>query len=859
MLLSRKRRWMVAAAVIVLLLFLLRPGASRLKSRIAGSITAAVQRRVEIGDVHIRLLPRPGFDLDNVMVYDDPSFGAEPMLRASEVTADLRLISLFHGRLEIARLDLTEPSLNLVHGVNGRWNLEALLERSARSSLAPTGKAGAEIRPGFPYIEGSSGRINFKIGQEKKAYALTNADFALWQDSENAWGMRLKAQPFRSDMNLSDTGTLRVDGTWQRAASVHEIPLQFSLEWNRPQLGQLTKLLTGADKGWRGTVQFQATLTGLPAQLQLSADAFIQDFRRYDITSGDPLRLTAHCDSQYSAADHEFHQLFCHGPVGAGYVTLHGDLGLPGSHRYDLDLMAQNVPAGSLAALAERAKKSIPEDLTAEGALAGSLAIRRNGPGNQMQLLGSGEIAGLRLASASNKAEFEPVSVPFVMTSGRLPTIAESSKPRRTSEDPAVPNGGPFLEFGPFPVAMGRASAPTVQGWINFSGYNVSLKGEVEVARAMRVARLFGIPALTAAVEGTAQADLQLAGLWTGWASPSASPPRFNGTARLRNVRVNVRGTDGPLEINSADLQLLPDAVRLARLNASAAHALWTGSLELLRGCGTPSDCAVHFSLSTNETRLGELAQWVHPQPRKQPWYRILTPETQKSDTTLFASVHASGYVVANRFWIRSLPATRVSANVTLSDGKLRASDLRTDFLGGTHRGEWELDFRARPTVYTGRGSLNGISLARLANTMDDPGISGLASGSYEIKASETPSKNFWQSAEGSLQMEMRDGVLPHVSLENDGGPIRVNRLQAQMLLHDGKLEIKRAELQSKGTEFEVSGTASLDRELDLRLARSPMINTVGSEARGYTITGTVAEPKVVPVSSFETKAELKP
>src|SRR5580700_3839012 len=97
------------------MLFLLRPGASRLKSRFVLSISSAVGRSVDIGSVHIRLLPRPGFDLNDLVVYDDPAFGAEPMLRASEVTASLRLMSLIRGRIEIARLDLTEPSLNLVH------------------------------------------------------------------------------------------------------------------------------------------------------------------------------------------------------------------------------------------------------------------------------------------------------------------------------------------------------------------------------------------------------------------------------------------------------------------------------------------------------------------------------------------------------------------------------------------------------------------------------------------------------------------------------------------------------------------------------------------------------------------------
>ena len=152
--LSSKRRVAAAAALILLALFLLRPGASRLKSRIISSISAGVGRPVDLGSVHIRLLPRPGFDLENLVVYDDPAFGAEPILRASEVTADLRLTSLIRGRMEIARLDLTEPSLNLVHSENGRWNLEALLERTAQIPLAPTGKAKIGAAPGISLYRG---------------------------------------------------------------------------------------------------------------------------------------------------------------------------------------------------------------------------------------------------------------------------------------------------------------------------------------------------------------------------------------------------------------------------------------------------------------------------------------------------------------------------------------------------------------------------------------------------------------------------------------------------------------------------------------------------------------------------------
>src|SRR3984957_7277505 len=691
-----KRRVLAASAVILLVLFLLRPGASRLKFRIASSISSAVGRPVEIGSVHLRLLPRPGFGLENLGVYDDPAFGAEPMLRASEVTADLRLTSLVRGRMEIARLDLTEPSLNLVHGANGRWNLEALLERTAHNPLAPTAKAKTEPRPGFPYIEATSARINFKSGPEKKPYALTSADFSLWQESENSWGVRLKAQPFRTDLNLNDTGTLQVNGIWQRAAVLRDTPLQFSLEWSRAQLGQLTKFFTDNDQGWRGGAQVDLQLSGTPGKLQESAHTVIKDFRRYDISSGQPLRLATHCDAEFSSMNQEFHDVMCTAPVGSGLATLKGDMNLSGSGSYGLVLMAKNVPASAVVALALRAKKNLPEDLAAEGVVGGDFTIQRDAAPAPVRVAGRGEVSQFRLTSVARQGRIGPGTIPFVLTT-REAAANGASKPGQHK----IVTGTRFLdgeriEFGPFPLgahasatsgmpAVARALPPTASGWLTRSGYNFSVIGEGEIATALRVTRMFGIPALQAAVQGTAQVNLHVTGPWTGPGNGTASgfpTPQATGSARLRNVRVTLRGAGGPVDISSADLQLLPDSVRVDKLNARAAGTLWTGALQMPRGCGTPGACEVHFNLNANQIGLSEVSEWVKPPPEERPWYRVLEPSAQ-SGTPFLANLRASGRVNADRLVVRAFEALHVSADASLNSGRLQVANLTADFLGG--------------------------------------------------------------------------------------------------------------------------------------------------------------------------------
>jgi hypothetical protein len=863
-LLSSRRQVVIIAAVILLSLFLVRPGAARLKARIANSISLAVARPAEIGAVHLRFLPQPGFDLENLVIYEDPAFGAEPMLRAPEVTAVVRLTSLVRGRLDISRLELTEPSLNLVRLADGRWNWQALLERSERTPLAPTAKSKTEARPGFPYIEASSGRINFKAGQEKKPYALLNADFGLWQESENTWGARLKAEPLRTDMSLNDAGLLRMNGTWRRAGSLRETPLQFSLEWDRAQLGQLTKLVSGSDKGWRGEVLLDATLSGIPAAMRVAVDATIEDFRRYDISSSEGLRLAAHCNGRYSSVEGMVHEISCGAPVGDGTVTMHGDAGMPGVHRVDLAMKMESVPMSAVAQLARRAKKNLPPDLVSAGNVEGDFTVKEEGasPGGP-EFQGRGEITNLRLRSAMiTKVEFAAGSIPFVLSSRKVRVHATTpGRLARLLDVDGLPAPDELnVAFGPFPVALGRSLPAQATGWLARSGYSLAIRGDGDVSRTLRLASLLGLPAVNASVEGAAEIKLQIAGSWAGNISGSSSGfalPQVTGTVQLHNVRAAMRGLNGPIEIFSADLQLLPDETRVEKMNAEAGDARWTGSVTLPRGCVMPGACLVHFNLNSEEIGLSELSKWLGSQPKQRQWYQMLTSEEPKTSTFL-ENLRASGKVSVGRLRIHNLVVDRVSAALDLERGKLKISDLRADLFGGKHRGDWQVDFTAASPIYTGSGTLTGISLGQMAKAMHDPWISGTAEGTYQLTASGTDSAAFWESAEGGLQFDMRDGVLSHISLVTDEGLVRVTRWHGRARLRDGQIEIEKGKLVSAGGTYEISGTASLGRVLDLKLARGTDVATARAGSLVYSITGDLAEPRVA-LTTPVTQAQLKP
>jgi hypothetical protein len=583
--------------------------------------------------------------------------------------------------------------------------------------------------------------------------------------------------------------------------------------------------------------------------MKVAADVSIADFHRYDIADSAGLRLAAHCDGSYSSVEAMVRGIVCGAPVGEGRVTLSGDAGLPGVHAINLALKVEDVPANALAQVARRAKKNLPADLISAGTVQGDFSVTEDAESRAPEFAGRGEITTLRLQSAKTKVEFAAASIPFGLSSGR--GSSGDAKSKRPRDGGTAQNAdGMRVEFGPFPAALGRPVPAQVRGWLGRAGYEMAIRGDGDVAHTLRLATLLGLPAMKASVEGAAQIDLQIAGSWAGNVAGTQSGfalPEVTGTVLLRNVRAAVRGVRGPLEITSAELKLLRDGVRVEKLNVQAADARWTGSLTLPRGCGMAGACVVGFNLNSDEVALSDLHEWLSAAPSERRWYQVLAAE-KAAPPSFLGSLSASGKLSVGRLRIHDVLAERVSAVLDLEHGKLKLSDLRGDLLGGKHRGEWLVDFSGTAPVYTGSGTLSGISLEQMADAMDDSWISGTGGGSYQITESSVDGAAFWQAAEGTIQFDVRDGVLPHIALARDE-ELRVMSWNGRARLRAGEIQIEQGKLISPGGAYEMTGTASLGRALDLKLTRA---------GAGYSITGTLAEPRVE-MSTAETQARLKP
>src|SRR5208283_5502710 len=151
--LRSRLRIALAAIAIVVLVLVVPPlvSVNRYKGQITSLMSRSLGRPVRLSSVEVRLLPRPGFVLTNLSVAEDPAYGAEPVLHANMVTASIRLLALWRGRLEIGKISVDEASLNLVRAAPGHWNLDPLFRTAAAQSGSPS-SASTFVAP-LPYLE----------------------------------------------------------------------------------------------------------------------------------------------------------------------------------------------------------------------------------------------------------------------------------------------------------------------------------------------------------------------------------------------------------------------------------------------------------------------------------------------------------------------------------------------------------------------------------------------------------------------------------------------------------------------------------------------------------------------------------
>ena len=257
---KRAAKWLSIALALLLVAGIAAPYLSgdRFAPRIRAALERALGRKVELGAVHFSLFAGPGFSVDNVVIHENPAIGIEPIAYVGSLEAVPRLTSMFGGHLEFASIRLDDAIINVVKtggpSEPGRWNFEPLLNRSVIRAI--------------PELHVRSGRINFKFGDTKSVFYLTNTDLDIAPPSHGAaaWNAEFTGEPARTDKPAHGFGEFIARGRWTQTG-VGRLDLDVRLE--KGAIGEIVALVHGFDAGIHGTVAARMHLAGrlnVPAQ-----------------------------------------------------------------------------------------------------------------------------------------------------------------------------------------------------------------------------------------------------------------------------------------------------------------------------------------------------------------------------------------------------------------------------------------------------------------------------------------------------------------------------------------------------------------------------------------------------------------
>jgi hypothetical protein len=102
-------------------------------------------------------------------------------------------------------------------------------------------------------------------------------------------------KPVRTDTNISDPGTLRLEGSLERAPTMAEVPVDLTASWDGAPMGEASKLLRGEDAGWRGNLNVTARLMGKLGEAKLTTKFHVNELRRADFLPVQTMELRAEC------------------------------------------------------------------------------------------------------------------------------------------------------------------------------------------------------------------------------------------------------------------------------------------------------------------------------------------------------------------------------------------------------------------------------------------------------------------------------------------------------------------------------------------------------------------------------------
>lgn len=378
----------VALLVIVFGLVPLFINADTFRPAIESQLSSALNRKVTLGHLSLSLISG-SLVAENISIADDPSLSSTPFLEAKKLDLGIELGQfLFHRSVQITKLTVDTPAIDLIHLENGTWNFSSMgssggQPTSGNGSMPALSVDELKIKDGSATVASVPSTGNSftcsAINLSVKHFSFTNAF------------------PFDLSVKLPGDGTVKLSGTAGPIAQqdASKTPFQATLEIkhfdpvaaNAVQASDGIAMVADLDAkiasgggnlsstGKITASQLKLARNGSPAPQPVDIDFAISD--NLDTRTGKVSDLAIH--SGTAAVQ-----------INGGYQTVAGGVTL------NLRLSAPNLAIDQIEQLLPAAGINLPSGSKLKGGtLTSNLTI--TGPANAMTIAGPVEIDNTQL------------------------------------------------------------------------------------------------------------------------------------------------------------------------------------------------------------------------------------------------------------------------------------------------------------------------------------------------------------------------------------------------------------------------------------------------------------------------------
>ena len=674
---KRAAKWLSIAVAVLLAAGIAAPylSGNRFAPRIRAALESALGRQVELGAIHFSLFAGPGFSVENVVIHENPALGIEPIAYVGSLEAVPRLTSIFTGHLEFASIRLDDASINVSKtggpSEPGRWNFEPLLNRSVIRAI--------------PELHVRSGRINFKFGDTKSVFYLTNADLDIAPPALNgsqgaaAWNVDFTGEPARTDKPAHGFGEFIARGRWTQTGAGR---LDLDVRLEKGAIGEIVALLHGFDAGIHGTVAGRMQLTGPLDDIRISGNLDIEGVHRWDrmppYGQSWPLRLAGRLN--VPAQTIEMESSTAGGETLPLAVRFRCSDYLSQPH-WGVALNWNRFPAGPVLDLARHMGADLPPKLNMTGSLDGVLGY-------------TGQ------ASLQGVLDFHDASIAM-----------PDSPPIRSQQARLIFDRG-HAKLAPAAVRTAQDETAQLEADYDWKAQSLDLTISTDSMRleSLRAqAALAAIPWLEQVSNGTWKGQLRYQIVAQPAAPPSApatAKTGWTGAIDLQDAQFPLPGLAEPVAVESATAHIDGPRVMLDRIQARAGNIAIEGDYRYEPQMARPH--RLHIRIP--EADAAELQRLLMPTLRRSGLLARALSLGRTSLTDWLAGRHLDAAVQIGALHLGGAEVGALQTHLLWDAAKVEFTDIRASLDGGRVTGILTVGLRGNRPTYRLQAHAKGVA-----------------------------------------------------------------------------------------------------------------------------------------------------